>query len=134
MILGFTGTREGMTPDQKIAVRRWCARNAPKTLHHGCCIGADEDIVTILADSAVVIGHPPSDGELQSKYATGMSELLENPAEYLSRNQAIVKACDTLLATPKGPEELRSGTWSTIRYARRKVKTVVIVWPDGRVE
>jgi len=28
-------------------------------------------------------------------------------------------------------EVLRSGTWSTIRYARKKGKKVLIIWPDG---
>jgi hypothetical protein len=39
-----------------------------------------------------------------------------------------------LLAVPKGMiEELRSGTWSTIRRAKKHGINVVICWPDGSV-
>jgi predicted Rossmann fold nucleotide-binding protein DprA/Smf involved in DNA uptake len=31
-------------------------------------------------------------------------------------------------------ESPRSGTWYTIRYALRRGKRVIIVWPDGRTE
>lgn len=51
----------------------------------------------------------------------------------LVRNKDIVESTDVLLACPKGPEELRSGTWSTVRLARKQGKRVVIFWPDGSV-
>ena len=50
----------------------------------------------------------------------------------LDRNRDIVDACDVLIATPKDfVEELRSGTWATVRYARKQRKPLVIVWPNG---
>jgi outer membrane protein insertion porin family len=51
----------------------------------------------------------------------------------LDRNRAIVDSCDVLIACPKGPEEQRSGTWATVRYARKQKKRIVIIWPDGEV-
>jgi hypothetical protein len=42
-------------------------------------------------------------------------------------------AAAMLAACPKGPEERRSGTWATVRYARKTGKPVVIFWPDGTV-
>jgi len=32
-----------------------------------------------------------------------------------------------MIAAPSGPETLRSGTWSTVRYARSKAKEVYIL-------
>ena len=42
---------------------------------------------------------------------------------------------DILIATPKEKEEqLRSGTWATIRYAKKTKKIVFLVYPDGKYE
>jgi predicted Rossmann fold nucleotide-binding protein DprA/Smf involved in DNA uptake len=51
----------------------------------------------------------------------------------LVRNRIIVDGCDVLLAAPSGAERdnPRSGTWMTVRYARKRRKRIVIVWPDG---
>ena len=66
--------------------------------------------------------------------ALDMSDEVRDPLPYLERNRAIVDACDILIACPKGmQEEQRSGTWATVRYARRRDRPIVIVWPDGTV-
>jgi hypothetical protein len=49
--------------------------------------------------------------------------------EYLQRNRDIVDATDVLLAAPDGPERVRSGTWSTVRYAYRAGRGVLLVMP-----
>jgi hypothetical protein len=42
------------------------------------------------------------------------------PGGYMKRNDVLVAHADVLLAFPKTPqEELRSGTWATIRRARK---------------
>jgi hypothetical protein len=53
---------------------------------------------------------------------------------YLDRNREIVDNTDVLVACPAGPEERRSGTWSTIRHALRWGVPVILCWPDGRAE
>jgi hypothetical protein len=46
----------------------------------------------------------------------------------------IVGACLTLIGCPGGStEERQTGTWATIRHARRLRRTVVLVYPDGRI-
>ena len=35
------------------------------------------------------------------------------------------------LIYPRNHEELRSGTWMTIRYAKKIGKKLVIIWPNG---
>ena len=47
-------------------------------------------------------------------------EVVEVPGGYLARNDRIVASSDVLVAFPRTEnEELRSGTWATIRRARR---------------
>jgi predicted Rossmann fold nucleotide-binding protein DprA/Smf involved in DNA uptake len=51
---------------------------------------------------------------------------------YMDRNARLVALGDMLLAFPATrAEELRSGTWSTIRRARKAGKRIVIVPLDG---
>ena len=46
---------------------------------------------------------------------------------YMKRNDALVRACDILLAFPKtAKEELRSGTWATVRRGRKAGRDVRI--------
>jgi hypothetical protein len=68
-------------------------------------------------------------------------DVVLEPLPYLTRNQHIVKAVETfpvrlLIAAPHQVEEVtRSGTWSTIRYARRSRVgiPIAIVQPDGTI-
>ena len=56
-----------------------------------------------------------------------------NTSEWLlARNRRIVASVDELVACPRGfTEELRSGTWATVRYAREAGIPRTIIWPDG---
>ena len=55
-----------------------------------------------------------------------------DPKPPLERNCDIVLDGDLLIATPHGyQEEMRSGTWYTIRQARKRGKKIIIVWPNG---
>lgn len=52
---------------------------------------------------------------------------------YMDRNDALVADCDVLLAFPATPREvLRSGTWATIRRARKAGKEIRFFPLDGR--
>jgi hypothetical protein len=129
MNVGFTGTQEGMSASQ-------CARVIDLLLklrlgmthfHHGDCIGADEQahqIIRAIAPTVLVVGHPPSN---PAKRAFCQCDILMEEKPYLERNQDIVAACELLIATPKGPETLYSGTWATVRAARRKGIRIDIV-------
>ena len=55
---------------------------------------------------------------------------MASPAPYLERNKEIVASSNLLIACPVGDkEELRSGTWSTVRFARKICTELVIVYP-----
>lgn len=128
--VGFTGTRDGMTPAQKATVASLLERVAPRWCHHGDCVGADADFhhLAKAAGSAVMI-HPPSDPKLRAGLV-GDDIAEEKP--YLDRNRDIVNASSILIATPKEPTpQGKGGTWFTIGYARLQGKRVTIVWPDG---
>lgn len=129
MTVGFTGTRKGMTPDQRGTLAFHLTLLAVQEVHHGDCIGADAEFHDLCKDSWPVVIHPPADPKLRAFCNTG-TLLPEKP--YLARDRDIVDACDVLIATPKeSSEQKRGGTWYTIRYAQRLGKQVIIIWPNG---
>lgn len=128
--LGFTGTRQGMTVAQERQVRDWIVGELE--LHHGDCVGSDAEAHRAAIDLGLrVVVHPPYDDKLRA-FCSGADEVRE-PLPYLVRNRNIVDETDILIATPEGPEKLRSGTWATIRHAQRQGKPQFIVMPDGEV-
>ena len=141
MKVGFTGTRNGMTSQQRMSFLGWLQKQpggGVDEFHHGCCVGADEsavDIIDFMPRALAIVGHPPSVKTLVSNKAVERSTRLMPALPYLTRNRNIVDAAELLLACPNGPEQRKgSGTWATIRYAMAKGKPVVIFWPNGKVE
>lgn len=136
--LGFTGTQHGMTEIQQQVVFDEMMlfgrvpEEAVTEAHHGCCVGADAQFDAMLAympTSCIVHGHPPINTSKMAKIL--VCDVMHAPLEYLARNKAIVDAVDTLFAAPKGEEEIRSGTWSTVRYARKLGINIMIIMPNG---
>lgn len=133
--LGFTGSSDGGMPTskQKTFMAWFIKSYKPKHGHHGDCINSDKVFHAMcLAHGMIIHIHPPTNPKKRAFCAGGDIEYL--PAPYLKRNRNIVAMSDVLLATPHGPEELRSGTWATIRYAKQKGIQVYIVYPNGKVE
>ncbi len=134
MIIGFTGTRKGITIQQFQAISFIFDDSAPFEFHHGDCIGADQqagDLAKLHGCNWLVI-HPPTQSKYRA-YCAGDVMLPEKP--YIVRDHDIVDACQMMLATPKGfKEELRSGTWATIRYSKKIERNITIVFPDGSTE
>lgn len=122
-----------MTNHQVSVVNELLASN-PSILkaHHGDCIGADSDFHLICRGQGLyMIGHPPHN---YNKRAFCQFDEERRPQDFLVRNKAIVDESEWMIFTPRGmEEELRSGTWSTIRYARKKLKTGHIVYPNGKL-
>ncbi len=150
MRVGFTGTREGLTIRQGWKLQDWFfyprdggEPRVPIELHHGCCVGADGEFVTHMMRArvggtddrmyAAFHAHPSDMPGMTDEGALALSDAQYCPKPPLDRNHDIVDACDVLFACPKGPEEQRSGTWATVRFARRQGKSIVIFWPDGTV-
>lgn len=138
MKVGFTGTRDGLFPDQRSQLWSWIVRNPITEFHHGCCIGADFEAAEIVGrakDVGTVAfhAHPSTLAGLTSDKAVRRSNVVHPTKAPLERNHDIVDACEVLLACPKGPEERRSGTWATVRYAQKVKRHVIIFWPNGEV-
>jgi len=101
--------------------------------HHGCCEGADTE-AHLLANALglSIVCHPPLSQSKQGVFPTpGDAFVWWEPKEYLVRNRDIVEATTLLIACPAKTEVLRSGTWATVRYARKRRHRILIVHPDG---
>ena len=139
MIIGFTGTQAGMEQAQRLAfqsVMLTLAVNGGVTeFHHGDCMGADAEAHSIVRGNLPHVEihvHPP-DKDSKRRFCEG--DVMHEPAPYLDRNQHIVDAAEIVVATPKeNDEQVRSGTWATVRRTRKAGKGLVIVYPDGTLE
>lgn len=137
--IGFTGTRGSLpTPQwqvlQSVMRELWGPRDSPECeLHHGDCKGADAEADAIASrwDWRIVI-HPP---DVPTHRANLKGHEVRRTLPYLHRNHAIVDETEILIACPPGPEDddPHSGTWATVRYARKLSRPITIVWPDGSV-
>jgi hypothetical protein len=128
--VGFTGTQIGMTTYQACYVEHLLKQlNATRGIH-GDCIGADAMFDKICKNLSIEVEiYPPSNPK---KRAFCDADVFNPEDDYLTRNRKIVDASDVIIATPKSSEEeLRSGTWATIRYARKKGKKVYIINPEN---
>jgi len=126
--VGFTGTQEGMSQRQKRLLR--IELRGATEFHHGDCIGADAEADAIARSMGIAIYiHPPAD---ESKRAFCPDPTPHGrvypPEPYLERNRVIVNDTDELIAAPRlNQEEVRSGTWSTVRYARQKERPITLL-------
>jgi hypothetical protein len=133
--IGFTGTRHGMTLAQTEALHARLLAYAEAgewAFHHGDCQGADAEAHQIAwMLGAIVYVHPPDTGTWRA-YCAGPSRVHRAaPLPYLERNRAIVNACEMLIAAPREAQETqRSGTWATVRDARRLGKPVILLPPS----
>ena len=128
--IGFTGSRTGMTIQARKTFEEFLKTITIDEFHHGDCIGCDAEAHEIVSSKGITtIIHPPTNSKARA-FCLGNSIL---PAkEYLKRNQDIVNCTDVLIAfTPTKEEIVRSGTWSTIRYAKKQKKHIIIFHPDG---
>jgi len=146
MIVGFSGTRHGMTAEQlhmvdvlllmsQFRVRRHPAEKFE--FHHGDCIGADEE-----ADAAARICHynihihPCREmGNIfrAGCHLRGVSHMYPI-GNSLDRNRAIVDVADVVLCAPaEDVERPRGGTWFTYRYALTRPVDVLLIHPNGTV-
>ena len=141
MKVGFTGTRHGMSEHQKDMLELWFDTHFDEGLdefHQGDCEGADEyafEVAKFYFKKQVV--HPPIETKhraytIDESFPVYMPKEYgyRKPKDYLDRNHDIVDEIDILIAAPQTlEEELRSGTWATIRYARKMNKPIVILVP-----
>lgn len=135
--IGFTGSRKGLIQIQEIKLRNllesynYMIRD-DVTIRHGDCIGADEKCHDIAKHFGFeIIVHLP---DISSMRAYTQETDIE-PKPYIARNKDIVDNSNILIVCPNTiQEQLRSVTWSTYRYAKKKGVTIVLILPTGEVE
>lgn len=138
--VGFTGTsRRELTPQQEVGVTNVLscyADNWIHALHHGDCVGADAHVHRIGRRFEMWLELHPTFGARRAYCASerDFGVTIHEPLPPIVRNHVIVDRCELLVAAPfDEKEELRSGTWATVRYARRVGKPIVIVHADGHI-
>ena len=135
--LGFTGTcsidrkcRESIEHLHRLLITY--RDQGYETLHHGDAVGADHLAHEMASELGYdVIVHPPRYHSMRAFCESGNIVMTMPEKPYLARNRDIVDAVSLLVAMPVDPdrEERRSGTWMTVRYARKTGIPVVMVRP-----
>lgn len=140
--IGFTGSQYGMSlPTKKKLVSVLCDikqaaifSSAPTCFHHGDCIGSDAVASGIASYYQYLVHAHPQFNEKKRAFSQ-YNDVIHAPKEPLDRNQEIVDVSRIMIATPHTMNEvIRSGTWATIRYARKLDRELCIIFPDGSYE
>ena len=145
MIVGFTGTRSGMSEaqDKEIRLLLVTALSQAKLINdidvitglHGGCVGADMDFHNLMVEEKerftieVYPGHSsgnPSNLKFRGSYEDE-ADIIHESQTHFKRNRDIVDKCDVLIATPYTDHETGGGTWYTINYARKIGKKVIVL-------
>jgi len=139
MKVGITATHKGLRPAQKEVIRTVLQHlydQGAREFRHGDCIGADDQAATIAHEIGYrLVAHPginPRHPEDTSTRAFHPSDEVRPAKLFLVRDRDIVDETDILVAGPAQKEEvIRSGTWTTYRYAKKKNRPTIVVYPDG---
>ena len=136
IMVGFTGTQRGMTQPQLDSVQRLLVEGRAalgQWFIHGDCIGADSQAAVIAIAAGYLIWIKPSN--IEAKRGWGTFDICDPAFPPLERNNSIVAESTYLIAAPYESYEVRrSGTWYTIRHAKKLDKIVKIVYPSGEVK
>lgn len=145
--IAVTATRQGLTLQQKHTLEKLLdilPRAETLTqfqVYHGAALGGDQQVAEIFHRRRAELGVSrivafPSDIPTQVSIRSLMlSDEKKEPAPPLARNATMVRDAWLVLAFPaRATEEVRSGTWATIRNARRWGLYHMIVWPNGACE
>jgi hypothetical protein len=134
-VLSFTGTSKRPPTPVQIAVlddiltEFW--NKGYRTLVHGEARNADS-IANDMAKAKgyYIYGRPAN----ISDHRCDVDDRAE-PRRPLDRDWDIAEDANTLVAMPANEkEEVRSGTWATVRYARKLNAPIVIIKPNGDVD
>lgn len=142
MILGYTGTRKGMTQAQVQTVDELVDRLAPRVIGssyqflHGCAEGGDRQFHGIVAARGPLWLYPVLDEQRAwAKRHRRAFDILVECADLIGRNHDMADKAMAFIAAPRGFVEQKrgSGTWATMRYCKKIHRICYVVWPDGTV-
>ncbi len=137
MILGFTGTREGMNDSQKDHLREFLSAYASEieTVVHGDCVGADTEfhalVREVLPEARIELrpGISGRDGSAKTR-AYNKGDHLHDSMPYAQRDRAIVDQCTYLIGAPLDTAA-SSGSMRTLRYAAKVRKQGMVLLREG---
>lgn len=125
-----------MQPNQKLELVEYLRHlkdSGYTHFHHGDCIGADAQAAKLAKGFGFVIichpGHPKDKENTMYRAFTDFNDATHRIKSFIDRDHDIVNASESMIATPAGEEQVRSGTWTTIRYAKKQQKPVHIIYP-----
>lgn len=130
MIVGFTGTRVGMTDDQCSYLEHVLRELGATEFHHGDCVGADSQAAYLVRsmENIRIVCHPPENPKFRANVPLRSGDVIFPTRHYIERNHDIVDACEHLCVAPlRNVEEQRSGTWATYRYAVSCGRPITII-------
>lgn len=134
-VMGVSGTRHyhSITLAQRHSVD-WLMKTGPDLLLHGDCEGVDEMFHLVARRLNVPVHIFPPIIDRYRAFCQGAEKVY--PCDtYLARNAHIVAEADVLVAIPEGREKdyPRSGTWATVRRARKHGIPIYIIAQDGGI-
>ena len=138
MKIGFTGTRKGLTMQQRIWIVEYIKNDQPDEFGHGDCIGADEELHSIVRSYAPSCRIEIWPSNLRTR-AFCLGDIIHEPRPPKVRNQLIVDFATDFVGFPEtNKEATRSGTWSALRMAREKYRkgeldALYVIYPDGYI-
>lgn len=129
MKIGVTGTREGADDQQIAQVMMFMASLGDgHELHHGDCLGVDEQVARIARNlDWRIVCHPPVKDELRAFFP---SDEYRTPLGYLARDRKIVEETEMLIVVPLHKSwQPKGGTWYTHDHAIKTNKPVSVFYP-----
>lgn len=140
IIQGFTGTSAGLAILQEGRLVSYMTDlfYSPESINiavHGGCDGGDDAFHEICVKLGVPIEIFPSPKQAQKSWP-GDNVLVHpvTPGTPLNRNHKIVARATQMVACPwEEVEQIRSGTWATVRYTRAARKPLVMIYPNGSI-
>lgn len=141
-ILGFTGSRHPLLEPQLLSLERLLrvlfGGGARKAVH-GAATGADEAFALACRELMFeeIVARPGDLPQWVSAAALAASSVVHPAEANATRNGKIVGDCTVMIACPAAPEgaaeSRRSGTWMSVRMARKAARPIWVVWPCGKV-
>jgi hypothetical protein len=131
-----TGSRQGPTDAQKETFILLRGQMAYAHMRNGAAEGWDRFAATHWSMGDCEFWPSNSDQEYWARKFVSGSEVHRVHAirAPLDRNRTMVNESHGVIAAPMSSAEvMRSGTWATIRYARKAGKPVLVIWPNGEI-
>lgn len=134
MIIGFTGSRNGMTDAQLRNVMHIVVALNMTEARHGDCRGSDSQFARFANDvlpAHKVIVHPPIK-DIDRAFEIRPGNVVREPKTYLYRNRDIVDESEIVIGCPPSNDWLNhGGTFFSLRYSIKRKKPTIICWPNG---